>query len=95
MKSYGNKYGEYYAKTFSAHLSKEQVRSIVDLLEHSNFPDFKQNENGMISSHCPSATLTIKYDHGMTKEIKDRCLEQNFTLMAIYNIVRRITWETN
>ena len=72
-------------------LSEKEIKKILSLLDYSNFADLKESyEVGCTDQ--PTTTLTITYDDGKTKTIKDYGSSGNFTLTEIYKIAYDIKW---
>lgn len=78
-------------KSSTGQLSQEEIKKILLLLDYSNFTDLRESyEVGCTDQ--PTTTLTITYDGGKTKTIKDYGSSGNFTLTEIYKIAYGIKW---
>jgi hypothetical protein len=78
-------------QTSTGQLTQAEIKKILFLLDYSNFTNLKEiYEVGCTDQ--PTTTLTITYDNGKVKSIKDYASTGNFTLAEIYKTAYNIKW---
>ncbi len=78
-------------KKFKGQLSPEAIREILIIFDYSNFTDLNEEFNFSCTDQ-PTTTLTVKYNNGQIKTIRDYGSSGNFTLTEIYRIANNIKW---
>lgn len=78
-------------KKFVGKLSSVEIKAILSILDYSNFSELPEQYQ-ISCSDQPTTTLTIEYNNGQTKAIRDNGSFGNFTLAEIYKIANKIKW---
>lgn len=78
-------------KQFKGQLTKEEINHIISLLNYSNFTDLNEYYEVGCTDQT-TTTLTITFNNGQTKTIKDYGSSGNFTLAEIYKIAYGVKW---
>lgn len=78
-------------RMFSGQLTKEEINNIISLLKYSNITALSEYYEVGCTDQT-TTTLTITFNNGQTKSIKDYGSSGNFTLAEIYKIAYGVKW---
>jgi len=78
-------------KKFTGKLSSTEIKKMLSIFGYSNFSELPE-QFSITCSDQPTTTLTIKYNNGRVKTIRDNGSFGNFTLAEIYKITDKINW---
>lgn len=78
-------------KSYSGSLDKQSIKDINNLLSYANFPNLN-SEYKAKDYDLTTTTLTVLYNGGKKKVIKDYGSTGSFTLSEIYKITGNINW---
>ena len=78
-------------KRYRGSLSKKSIQTVNDLLTYANFSKLK-SEYRVKDFDLTTTTLTVVYDGGKKKVIKDYGSTGTFTLAEIYKLAGKIDW---
>jgi hypothetical protein len=80
-------------KSYSGQLTVEQMKTIVLLLNYSNFPELNDiGLNNGLPTDQSTTIMTIIYDNGKIKTIKNYGPSGNITIRTIYSIAFNVNW---
>ena len=91
LSSTASKQEDWHSKVYRGSLSKKDIPTIIDLLNYADFPRLSPSYRVQETDQT-TTTLTVVYDGGKKKTIKDYGSTGTFTLAEIYKLANRIDW---
>lgn len=91
LSSTASKQEDWNSKTYRGSLSKKDAQTVIDLLNYADFPRLLPSYRVQETDQT-TTTLTVVYDGGKKKIIKDYGSTGTFTLAEIYKIADGISW---